>query len=207
MANNPFPKEKITAVDFINEYVEFRWLVPSHKEWSKAKLAHHKPLLYRYKCLVALQKAFGISSRLVGMEKGLFLPEDCEDAPGGRYAVIFRTAIRITERAIGHKLTDTSRVGRRMRRTFCALLEFKMAFRRLQGMGGCVMEGSAMFFYEHWIKIECSGRMRKQLRSVDEALGLFISPEQRSFSEAQLVSDFGYPDDDLGWLEAEAEGL
>jgi hypothetical protein len=86
---------------------------------------------------------------------------------------------------------------------FRQLLEYRLKLKPALAFNNGTGEASGLYLLAYRQVDEMNSRIRRSLQDLDQPLAELISPEGRTFTKPELVERFGYPDVDIGLLDAD----
>ena len=183
-----------TAHDLLATWIELKTLERNTATWSEEGFTNNPPRLVRYRRLMALFRAFGMTCDPLSFEHGEFIDE--EHAEHGQ--LLKRVASRLN--------APEERVGRfgslhELKQTFEILLEYRTNVEH--GLYHGIMEGSGLPIYAARRVDKINDDVRQLMAPIDEILEILIDPAGQSFTRDQLAREFGYPTENLSDIDAE----
>ena len=180
-----------TARDLLLQFFDLRGLSPVVKNWNEEALADNPPRLYRLQQLMALFRAYDVPWDPEAFMEGTFIETDHP-----RYrAVLSELTDELREsardRAGAHQLPDFFKTLFRYRSRVNAVLSFSNG----------VMAASGLYHCAHHKAEGMNSIIRANVSIIDDTLVALVSPDAATFTTAQLVQDYGYPDIDLSEID------
>ena len=189
-------EDPITAHTLLRTFLEMRTLTPHLEEWTEAHQARNPPRLIRLRRLQAMFRAFGIAWDPRAFEEGGFI-----DPGDPRYATILH---RFEPRRIPG-IVSSFVAPEHLARSFAILLEFRVDVQRVLDHPERIFasDGAILRALESMTAVATD--LRTSVRLVDDGLAELISPGAVAFGLEEMRGEHGYPDVDLGMIDAEWE--
>lgn len=195
----------LTAQDFLVQFSEFKRMLPDPSTWDADYLARDEPVLYRLKQLEALLRAFGLGSNLRAdiQCSGFFAHRTPDDflpllTNIEKYAMENTYERKQWEREAGrveHGLGMLFQILLRFSHEVRSLLAFNSGWYEVSSITARYSIDKTQKFLE---AIDLQG-----LHEVEALLCKILDPRDRTFTRAELIANFGYPDVDLLDIDAE----
>ncbi len=191
------------AEDFLELYLEFRALSIHYSIWDEQALQDSPERYYRYLQSVSLMKAFGLGTNLrSALEHGRFI-NDREDAS---YKAIFDDIRKFVEQSPQEdpKQQDATYNVHEIEWIYRKFMDFLVYSRDVIYYNKNWQE-AGMVFARYIIHKTNDFIQKENLYVYDEIkriVCLIIDPEERTFTKAELIRDFDFPEVDLNTIDA-----
>lgn len=192
----------LTAIDVINQFLEFQSLVLNTAMWKESELMDNPPRLYRFNQLQALFRAFDLG-QLPEFENGNFV----EKRPVEGYQIIFDKVQKdfknlelYNEIYILNLIKGRDNI-RYVTDLFKRLFLYRKRLSQVLTFNSGVLAASHLYYYALLKTEELNKIINENLEPIDTIIGLIISPNNQSFSRKQLIEKFDYPDVNLSEID------
>ncbi len=185
----------ITELDLVDNICDFINYVPDRNEWNENSLLSNPPRLIRFKRVNALNKAYlGDDIKLQDFMDGKFVKE----RPVDRYKAL---RLHVKDYNKLNKLmydTDNESHLKDVQRLFISLIDYRLKINAVfcHNSGWLIASGN-LIQYELNVESKLNKIIRNSLGELNQALSLILNPTGLKFTEAELIENFGYPDEDL----------
>jgi hypothetical protein len=192
-----------SAYDVVEQYLDLVDLTPDPRTWTRLTATKHAPRYYRYQQLAALFRAFELPADFINFPNGWFLTERAASS----YSFL-SSQISASQKKLGCSTASSSvpdlYAAQFVFRKFFRLVE---KVRDLQQFNSGVLEASSDVAQ---YAVRATGAVAKSLPPeplsvITDTLSRLIDPAQRTFSQQQLMDEFGFPvvnllDIDIDWM-------
>jgi hypothetical protein len=194
----------LTAIDVINQFLEFQLMVPDTALWKESELRENLPKLYRLNQLRALFLAFDLG-KLTEFEGGGFVKNRPPEAYQTIWDKVQKDFKDLGESTEIHRLNVMNE--KESTRYIISLFERLFLYRKklfeVLAFNSGVLAASGLYYYAFRKTENFNQIIKANLESIDNIIGLIISPDRQSFPRKQLIEEFGYPDVDLSEIDME----
>lgn len=192
----------LTARDLLYGFLDLQHMIPKFEDWSEDKYPENPPRLIRIRRLKAIFRAFEIKWDPLKFFIGDFLCSTGKsfDPVESRYCEFLQGLKDEMPRSI----REVSKLRKMdLFNMFRVLMRYREALDRVLSSNRGVMAASGPGLYA----IEKIGTVnqviQKHVPVIDDLLIAIIDPEKRAFPMSRMVKDFGYPEEDLGGIDAD----
>lgn len=185
------------AQSVLTAYFDLLRFSPKPAKWPALALTANAPQRYRYQRLVALFEAFDLPIDFASFADGEFLT--------GREAGSFDFLGLETTVASPHfgSLALPIR-GHQAQYLFHKLFALLKQVNILQSFNSGVLEASGVYYHAHQLSQAVVQSLAPEpLARVTTTLARLLDPTERTFSQAELVAQHGFPDVDLDEIDFE----
>lgn len=195
----------LTAIDVIERFLEFQLMVPDTALWKDSELRDNLPKLYRLNQLQSLFLAFDLGE-INEFEGGGFVkkrPPEAYQPIWDKAQKDFQDLGEFTESHLLN-LMKKKESTRYMVSLFERLFLYRKKLSEVLAFNSGVLAASGLYYYAFRKTEDFNNQIIKaNLESIDNIIGLIISPDSQSFPRKQLIEEFGYPDVDLSEIDME----
>jgi len=185
------PKE-LKAIDLINMLIEFKVMQKDKDTWEAEKLKDNPPRYYRFLRISALCKAFlndNSKENICGFENGNFLKDSDTifDAAANFIVANSRGSFEAEK-------VKNSQTAYEFQAVFERLFRFKQELTSLKNFNSSVWAAS----FPYLATVEFTNNVTKSIaknheKVIDDLLELIVNPDNKSFTEQELIEQFDYP--------------
>lgn len=194
-------KNDLTAIDVINQFLEFQSRVSSTALWKESEFTDNLPCLYRFKQLQALFQAFDLGE-FTKFESGDFVKK----RPPEDYQVIY-AQVQDYFKALGESnqiyFLNHLKTRDDISNLFKRLFLYRKRIHDVLTFNSGVLAAIGLHYYVYRKTEDNNQIIREKLEPFDNLIGLIISPKNCSFTKKQLIEQFFYPDVDLSEIDLE----
>lgn len=180
------PTKTFSAHDFVNQFLELWDLNPDFEQWTDQQFADNPPRYIRLERNMALFRAFGIPWNPTGFSAGLFI-----HITNPLYSPFL-------ERTVGAVTVDKRRG---LSACFETLFRYRVKIEALRTFSNGVFGAGGLVAYAHRKAWSATEMTLENVEEIDNDLAFIVDPGQRNFSEEELVTVYGYPEEDLSSID------
>jgi hypothetical protein len=187
--------ETITAHDLLIRFLELQAMTPNYDKWTEESLSDNPPRLIRLRQLTAMFQAFGIPWDPRSFVRGMFIQPDLHPY----HPLLSRLSTGLENGLMNYDGTDYMV----LRRFFEILFRYRIHVESVLSYPDGILLASGLMRVGYDKICELSGIVENNIDTIDDILTVVISPTMAAFPVGLMISDYGYPEDDLEEIDTD----